>query len=103
MERIVRISWLVVVWVDLVGHGTDWFGLVGTGSDWFGLAGRAWTLPSPLSLFLSLSLSLSLARSLAIFKNGLFMRSSSDVHRTFVFTLLETVVGLFFVYYEFDF
>ena len=64
MERIVRISWLVVVWVDLVGHGTDWFGLVGTGSDWFGLAGRAWTLPSPLSLFLSLSLSLLLARSL---------------------------------------
>ena len=78
----------------MVGHGTDWFELVGAGTDWFGLAGRAWTLPSPLSL------SCSLARS---FQNGLFMRSSSDVHRTLVFILLETVVGSFFVYYQFDF
>ena len=79
--------------------GSDWLVPEVIGSGW--LVGHG---PSPpLSLSFSLSLSLSLARSLAIFKNGLFMRSSSDVHRTFVFTLLETVVGLFFVYYEFDF
>ena len=95
MQWTVRISWLVVVWVDWLGMeliGSNWLVPERIGLDW--LVGHG---PSPP---LSLSLSCSLARS---FQNGLFMRSSSDVHRTLIFILLETVVGSFFVYYQFDF